>query len=192
MNIQSLSAIKLASAATLFYLTFNALTATALTLNSQDIQHGKPMTKQQEFQGFGCNGDNRSPQLSWSDVPQGTKSFALTVYDPDAPTGSGWWHWQLVDIPADQTGLKANAGAADNSGIPEGSRQIRNDYGIAGFGGACPPQGHGKHRYRFTLHALSVDKLPLPENPSAALVGYMIGAHSIKTTTLEASYRRDK
>jgi hypothetical protein len=192
VNIKSPSMIKLTSAATFFCLTFSALPALSLTLTSQDIEHGKPMTKQQEFRGFGCNGGNQSPQLSWSDAPQGTKSFALTVYDPDAPTGSGWWHWQLVDIPADQTELKANAGIADNSGIPKGSQQIPNDYGIAAFGGACPPEGHGKHRYQFTLHALSVDKLPLPKNPSSALVGYMIGAHSLETTTLEASYRRDK
>lgn len=159
-------------------------TAGDFTLSSQDITAGKMMPKAQEFQGFGCTGGNLSPQLAWSGAPEGTKAFAVTVYDPDAPTGSGWWHWQIVNIPAGVTSLAAGANA------PEGSLQIKNDYGVAAFGGACPPPGHGIHRYQFTVHALS-KKLELPEDPSGALTGYMINAHSLGSATLEALYKRD-
>lgn len=171
--------------------------AGSLSLSSQDIAPGKMMGKLQEFNGFGCDGGDQSPQLKWSGAPQGTKSFAITAYDPDAPTGSGWWHWQIVNIPATVTELPANAGSAkanasgEKSLAPAGSVQIKNDYGIAGFGGACPPQGHGVHRYRFTLHALSVEKLELPEDPSSALVGYMINANTLESSTIEALYKRD-
>lgn len=165
--------------------------ATALTLSSDDIANGELMSKAQEFNGFGCSGADMSPHLQWSDVPQGTKSFALTVYDPDAPTGSGWWHWQLVNIPANVAELAANAGHPKHALAPAGSQHVANDYGIAGFGGACPPQGHGIHHYRFTLHALSVESLDLPPNASGALAGYLINANSIAQATIEALYRRD-
>ena len=165
--------------------------AGSLSLTSQDIAPGKMMGKQQEFNGFGCDGGDRSPQLKWSGAPKGTKSFAITAYDPDAPTGSGWWHWQIVNIPASVTELPGNAGSAKEALAPSGSLHIKNDYGIAGFGGACPPQGHGVHRYRFTLHALSVEKLELPEDPSSALVGYMINANTLESSTIEALYKRD-
>ncbi|MDG1662345.1 MAG: YbhB/YbcL family Raf kinase inhibitor-like protein [Pseudomonadales bacterium] len=147
------------------------------------------MKKAQEFQGFGCNGGNLSPQLSWDGVPEGTQAFAVTAYDPDAPTGSGWWHWQLVNIPANITTLPTGAGDSSKNLTPKGSMQMRNDYGIHGFGGACPPEGHGAHRYQFTVHALS-QKLDLPENASGALTGYMINANSLGSHTLEALYKR--
>jgi hypothetical protein len=158
-------------------------------LNSTDIAHGKFMNKAQEFQGFGCTGDNQSPQLSWSNAPKGTVAFAIMAYDPDAPTGSGWWHWQIVNIPANVTSLPTGSGAPSNQLAPKGSRQIENDYGVAGFGGACPPEGHGVHRYQFTVHALS-KKLELPENASGALTGYMINANSLASSTIEALYKR--
>jgi len=147
------------------------------------------MKKAQEFQGFGCNGGNLSPQLSWDGVPEGTQAFAVTAYDPDAPTGSGWWHWQLVNIPANIKTLPTGAGDSSKNLTPKGSMQMRNDYGIHGFGGACPPEGHGAHRYQFTVHALS-QKLDLPENASGALTGYMINANSLGSHTLEALYKR--
>jgi len=165
--------------------------ADSLTVTSQDIEQGKPMNKAQEFNGFGCAGDDRSPHLKWSGAPEGTKSFAITAYDPDAPTGSGWWHWQAVNIPVAVNELAAGAGQPGANRMPEGSMQIENDYGSRGFGGACPPQGHGVHRYRFTVHALSTDKLELPENASGALAGYMINAHTLESATLEALYQRD-
>lgn len=167
-----------------------SVVADSFTLTSTDITQGEFMKKTQEFQGFGCSGDNLSPQLSWSGAPEGTKAFAVLVHDPDAPTGgSGWWHWQIVNIPADITTLPAGAGNADNKLAPEGSLQINNDYGSSAFGGACPPEGHGKHRYRFTVHALST-VLELPENASSALTGYMVNANSLASSTIEALYER--
>lgn len=161
--------------------------AAEFTLSSQNISHGDFMPKAQEFAGFGCTGDNLSPQLSWQGAPANTEAFALMVYDPDAPTGSGWWHWQLVNIPKHVTQLAAGIGSLTPA--PKGSLSIANDYGVKGFGGACPPPGHGAHRYQFTLHALS-KKLSLPENASAALTGYSVLAHSLASSTLEALYKR--
>ena len=149
------------------------------------------MATTHEFNGFGCTGDDLSPQLSWSGAPSETKSFAITVYDPDAPTGSGWWHWQVINIPASISNLDQGAGKAEKGNMPIGSMQVINDYGIRGFGGACPPKGHGTHRYQFTIHALSVEKLDIPDNASGALAGYMINANSIASHTLEALYKRD-
>lgn len=164
--------------------------AEPFSLVSTDISSGKPMSTAQEFQGFGCTGGNLSPQLSWSNAPEGTEAFAVLAYDPDAPTGSGWWHWQIVNIPKHVTALPTGAGDLSKNLAPEGSTQISNDYGVNGFGGACPPEGHGVHRYQFTVHALS-KKLELPENASGALTGYMVNAHSLASSTLEALYKRD-
>jgi len=161
------------------------------TLSSKDISTGKIMSKEQVFNGFGCKGDDVSPQLTWSNAPKGTKSFALTVYDPDAPTGSGWWHWQVVNIPVTVTELAKDAGSTKSNKAPKGSMQIKNDFGTKGFGGACPPVGHGIHHYRFTIHALSVETLALPEDASGALAGYMINANTIESTTIESLYKRD-
>ncbi|MEM7195874.1 MAG: YbhB/YbcL family Raf kinase inhibitor-like protein [Pseudomonadota bacterium] len=147
------------------------------------------MKNTQEFEGFGCSGEDLSPQLSWEGAPEGTEAFAVTVYDPDAPTGSGWWHWQIVNIPKTITSLAAGAGSPNSNMSPSGSIQTSNDYGVAGFGGACPPEGHGAHRYQFTVHALS-SKLELPDGASGALTGYLINAHSIESSTIEALYKR--
>lgn len=148
------------------------------------------MSDAQEFQGFGCSGGNLSPQLSWTGVPKGTEAFAVLAYDPDAPTGSGWWHWQIVNIPKDVTTLATGAGDLSKNVTPADSINIKNDYGVMGFGGACPPKGHGVHRYQFTVHALS-KKLELPKDASAALTGYMVRAHSLGSSTIEALYKRD-
>lgn len=168
-----------------------SLFASDFRLSSVDITQGELMTKAQVFNGFGCSGDDLSPQLSWANAPTGTKSFAITAYDPDAPTGSGWWHWQIVNIPMNVMNIPTDAGNPNNALIPKGSVQIKNDYGIAGFGGACPPSGHGIHHYRFTVHALSVDKLELPIDASGALAGYMINANTIEASTIESLYKRD-
>lgn len=162
----------------------------SLTLTSQDIAQGKHMNQAQEFNGFGCTGGDLSPHLKWNNVPEGTKSFAITAYDPDAPTGSGWWHWQIINIPKDVTEISSGAGSTKEDLAPKGSMQIKSDYGSRGFGGACPPPGHGVHRYRFTLHALSVEKIELPEDASGALAGYMINANTIEASTIEALYER--
>ncbi len=178
---------------TLFALTLVSASTMAepFTLTSTDISNGKVMALDQEFQGFGCNGGNRSPQLSWRGAPEGTEAFAITAYDPDAPTGSGWWHWQLVNIPKHIDTVSTGIGRSDEDLPFEGAFHISNDYGFAGFGGACPPKGHGVHRYQFTIYALSTP-LELPENASGALTGYMINAHSLASSTIEALYERDQ
>ena len=164
--------------------------ADTFTLSSKDIADGEYLTKAQEFTGFGCDGDNISPQLSWQGAPKGTEAFALMVHDPDAPTGSGWWHWQVINIPKQVNSLKAGAGKQGHADMPSESMTIRNDYGFKGFGGACPPPGHGVHRYQFTLYALS-SKLDIPEGASSALTGYMVKRHMLAFASIEALYKRD-
>jgi len=173
-------------------LMFAAPAAFAFHLTSTDIRAGKPMTKTQEYKGFGCDGANISPQLSWSKAPVGTKSFAVTLYDPDAPTGSGWWHWVIFNIPASVHSLPANAGDPASGLAPAGSVQSRTDYGTEGFGGACPPRGDKPHRYQFRVYALDVEKLDLPANSSGALVGFMLHAHALGVAKLQATYGRPK
>ena len=155
-------------------------------LTSPDMTEGKPMAERHVFNGFGCSGGNVSPALAWRDAPAGTKSFALNVYDPDAPTGSGWWHWVVFNLPATASGLPAGAAQA---GLPSGAVQSRTDFGAPGYGGPCPPPG-APHRYVFTLHALNVDSLPLTPDSSAAMVGFMVNAHSLGKTSLTVPYGR--
>lgn len=177
----------------LFSLAFSAAASEkSFTLTSTDIAEGVMMSKTQEYNGFGCKGGDVSPQLAWSNAPKGTKSFAVTVYDPDAPTGSGWWHWQIVNIPSTTTQLVKDAGNVNNQSAPKGSQQNINDYGSRSFGGACPPVGHGTHHYIFTVHALSVEKLELEEDASGALAGYMINANTIESAKIVALYKREK
>lgn len=160
---------------------------TVFTLTSPDIQEGHFMAKTFEFNGFGCDGPNLSPALNWQHAPAGTQSFAITVFDPDAPTGSGFWHWLVVDLSADVTGLAQGAG---QGALPAGARAFNNDYGIKEFGGACPPVGHGMHRYQFTVWALPSHKLEVPDSASAAVVGFMLNANAIGKATLTATYAR--
>ena len=162
------------------------------TLASPTIQPGSMLTDAQVFSGFGCTGKNISPALKWSGAPAGTKSFALTFYDPDAPTGSGWWHWVVYNLPASATELPEGAGGADGKGLPAGAVQGRTDFGAAGFGGACPPAGDKPHRYIFTVYALKTDKIDAPADASAALVGFMINANKLGKASFEAKYGRKK
>ncbi|GAB3257009.1 YbhB/YbcL family Raf kinase inhibitor-like protein [Chitinimonas naiadis] len=159
------------------------------TLISTDIAEGKTMGAAQVFKGFGCEGGNVSPQLAWAGAPAGTKSFAVTAYDPDAPTGSGWWHWTVVNLPASSHALATGAGSAGGA-LPKGAVQGRTDYGQPGFGGACPPVGDKPHRYQFTVWALKVDKLDIDANASGALVGYMLRANTLGEAKLTAMYGR--
>ncbi len=161
------------------------LTAGNFTLQSNDLKG--QLTMEQEFNGFGCTGKNISPELSWSNAPEGTKSFALTVYDPDAPTGSGWWHWIIVNIPADVDHISQGVTAAT---LPKGAIETMTDYGNAGFGGACPPKGDKPHEYRFTIHALDVEKLDVNAQSDSALVGFMINQHTIQKATVVSYYQR--
>ena len=164
--------------------------AAGFTLTSPTIKPGATLTDAQVFNGFGCAGKNISPELKWSGAPAGTKSFAVTLYDPDAPTGSGWWHWVVINLPADSTGLSEGAGAPDGKGLPAGAVQGRTDFGANAFGGACPPKGDKPHRYVFTVYALKTDKLDIPADASAALVGFMIHANKLASATFTAKYGR--
>lgn len=172
-------------------LAFNHLVAAAdFQLSSPSIKPESTLSLEQVFNSFGCLGKNTSPELIWKNAPKGTKSFALTVYDPDAPTGSGWWHWVVYNIPATTTRLAAGAGTTDGKDLPAGTLQGRTDFGTYGYGGACPPVGDKPHRYIFTLHALNEEKLDLPSDATAALVGYMINATRIDQTSFTAYYGR--
>jgi Raf kinase inhibitor-like YbhB/YbcL family protein len=149
------------------------------TLTSPDIAEGQQLSSDFVFQGFGCDGGNVAPSLAWSGAPEGTESFAITVYDPDAPTGSGWWHWFAFNIPADITEMESG----DVAGV-----QLTNDYGAQGFGGACPPAGE-VHRYEFTMHALGT-MLEIDNSVSNALAGFMVNANSLASSTITAVYNR--
>jgi len=162
----------------------------ALTLSSQDIKPGVTISNTHVFNGFGCTGKNISPRLKWSDAPKETKSFALTVYDPDAPTGSGWWHWLLINIPTNYKSLSLDFGRLDQFKITDDILQIRNDFGAYKFGGPCPPVGDKPHRYIFTIYALKTDKIDLDQNATAALAGYMINQNVIAKNSFEAFYSR--
>ena len=159
-------------------------------LTSPTIKPGATLTEDQVFNGFGCTGKNLSPALKWTPGPKGTKSYAVTLYDPDAPTGSGWWHWVVYNIPASVTDLAAGTGDTSGKFLPAGAVQGRTDYGSHGFGGACPPQGNKPHRYIFTVHALKIEKIDVPADASAALIGFMINANSLGKASFTAKYGR--
>lgn len=159
--------------------------STALELTSTDITEGHPMKKTFEYAGWGCSGKNQSPQLQWHDIPEGTKSFAITAYDPDAPTGSGFWHWIALDLPAKTDHLVRGAKISELGG-----QEVRIDYGSVGFGGACPPVGDGMHRYQFTVWALPKASLGLDENTPPAVVGFTLNSLALDKATLTATYTR--
>ncbi|SFC29617.1 hypothetical protein SAMN05421780_104157 [Flexibacter flexilis DSM 6793] len=165
-----------------------AVQAQTFTLKSDDL--GGQATDKQVFNSFGCTGKNMSPQLSWSNAPQGTKSFAITVYDPDAPTGSGWWHWVVFDLPATLSSLPSGAGTPDKKHLPASAIQGITDFGTSGYGGPCPPEGHGFHRYIVTVYALKIEKLGLSSSASPAMVGYYLNANTIEKASLIFHYKR--
>jgi Raf kinase inhibitor-like YbhB/YbcL family protein len=166
--------------------------AAGFTLASPDIKANSTIDRKFEFNGSGCAGENQSPALKWSGAPKDTKSFAVSIYDPDAPTGSGWWHWYVINIPADVTELKADAGAVGGANLPKGAANVRNDRRLAGFSGVCPPPGDKPHRYIFTVYALKTDKLDVPADATAALAGFMVNANSIGKASFTARYGRPK
>jgi Raf kinase inhibitor-like YbhB/YbcL family protein len=165
-------------------------TAQEFTLSSRDFEPGGTLHHAQAYNGSGCAGGNVSPELRWKNAPAGTKSFAVTVYDPDAPTGSGWWHWLVYDIPATVTHLRAGAGDPKKGLAPAGSVQSRNDAGARGYGGPCPPSGDRPHRYVFTVYALRVQKLGVPPTASGATVGSGLNGQALAKATLTARYGR--
>jgi len=167
-----------------------AAAAQTMTLTSPDIAPGAKIADEQVFNAFGCTGGNISPALSWSGAPQGTKSFALSVYDPDAPTGSGFWHWVVFNISPDTTSLAKGAGDPKSDAAPKGAIQGRTDFGVPGYGGPCPPKGDKPHHYIFTIYAVDVDKLDADPNTTAAVVGFNLHFHTLAKASLTALYGR--
>lgn len=161
--------------------------APAFSVTSPDVKEGKPLALAQVFDGMGCTGQNLSPALDWKHAPEGTKSFAVTMYDPDAPTGSGWWHWLVFDLPATTKGLPTGAG---KPGALTAGQSGHNDARVAAYGGACPPPGDKPHRYVITVFALKVDRLGVPPESSAAMVGYLLNANALAKATLTATWSR--
>ena len=159
-------------------------------LSSPTVKPNETLPNEHVFNGMGCSGQNLSPELRWSGAPQGTQSFAVTVYDPDAPSGSGWWHWVVYNLPASTTQLPAGAGSAGSKLLPAGTAQGRSDYGSVGFGGAAPPPGDKPHRYIFTVYALETAKLDVPADATSALIGFMINANKLGSASITATYGR--
>jgi Raf kinase inhibitor-like YbhB/YbcL family protein len=166
-----------------------AITAqeTGFRMSSRDLEEGT-FRMEQVYKGMGCVGENRSPDLAWAGVPDGTRSFVLTMFDRDAPTGSGWWHWVVVNIPASTRSI--DAGASRTSKMPPGSLETRTDFGPPGYGGPCPPELESPHRYVITLSALRVEKLEVTADSSAAMVGLLTQANALASTTVTATFGR--
>jgi len=157
-------------------------------LRSDDVAHEELMNENHVFDGWGMTGGNISPSLAWSGFPAETKSFAVTCFDPDAPTGSGFWHWIVLNIPAAVTELETNAAGTDGAGLPEGAFHVRNDYGVKDFGGAAPPEGDAPHRYVFAVHALDVESLDVNDEVSPAVAGFNLRFHTIARAVLIPVY----
>jgi len=165
-----------------FAVSYTALHAQTFTLASNDL--GGQFTNEFVAGNFGCNGSNRSPELHWTNPPAGTKSFAVTMYDPDAPTGSGFWHWVVTDIPAAISQLTAGAGNSNSKFAPAGIIQHMNDTGAAGYQGPCPPSGDAPHRYIVTVYALKSEKLGAPASATAALTGFMLNKAALAKASI--------
>ena len=157
-----------------------------MKLVSQDFRDGEKLPHRHVFNGMGYDGDNISPHLAWDDVPANTKSFVVICYDPDAPTGSGWWHWVVVNLPADTRVFQQGAGSS-LSILPAGALQTRTDFGKAGYGGAAPPKGE-THRYVFTVFALDVPAIEVDEDASGAMVGFNVHFHTLASASMTAFF----
>jgi hypothetical protein len=156
----------------------------SFSVTSSDLTDGAQLGLPQLSGIFGAGGEDISPQLSWSGFPEETKSFAVTCYDPDAPTGSGFWHWAVADIPVSVTSLDTNAGDENGTGIPEGAVTVANDAGLTRFLGSAPPPGHGVHRYFFVVHAVDVESLGLPDGATPAFLGFNLFFHTLARAVL--------
>lgn len=159
-------------------------------LTSTDIADNQPLDIKHASGRMGAGGGDVSPQLSWSGFPEGTKSFAVTVYDPDAPTASGFWHWAVFNIPVGTTSLPSGAGTEDDAGLPEGAVQLKNDAGFPGFVGAAPPPGHGVHHYHVVVHAVDVEQLDIPAEASNAYLGFNLFSHSLGRARIVGTYEQ--
>ena len=165
-----------------------AINAQTFTLSSSTV--GGQATMQEVFNGFGCTGGNMSPQLSWTNAPAGTMGFAITMYDKDAPTGSGWWHWVVYDLPASTTALPQGAGDPAKGFMPAGAKQGQTDFGMPGYGGPCPPPGDRPHQYVITVYALKTDKLGVDASASPAVVGQNLNAQALAKASIVFYYGR--
>ncbi|MGA5544476.1 YbhB/YbcL family Raf kinase inhibitor-like protein [Mycobacterium sp. NPDC051198] len=158
------------------------------TLTSESVTDGQPLANDQVSGIMGAGGEDVSPQLSWSGFPAETKSFAVTVYDPDAPTASGFWHWAVADLPATVTELPAGAG--DGGDLPGGAVTLTNDASLKRYLGAAPPAGHGPHRYYIAVHALPVESLELPEGATPAYLGFNLFGQAIARAVIHGTYEQ--
>ncbi|MDT0644829.1 YbhB/YbcL family Raf kinase inhibitor-like protein [Zunongwangia sp. F363] len=172
----------------LFLLISIQVNAQTFSLKSETL--GGQVTFKEEFNSFGCEGENISPQLYWENVPGGTKSFAITMFDPDAPTESGWWHWLIFDIPATITSLPAGAGNLDSGMAPKPAIQSITDFGNSGYGGPCPPEGDNVHTYIITVYALQTPVLGLAPTANPALVSYYLNQNTIEKASLIVYHNR--
>jgi len=159
----------------------------SFTVTSDDVTDGGRLDNSQLSGVMGAGGDDVSPQLSWSGFPEETRSFAVTVYDPCAPTASGFWHWAVADLPADVTELAGGAGA-EGKDLPGGAVTLANDAGVKGFIGAAPPEGHGDHTYYVVVHAVDTESLELPDGATPAFLGFNLFSHTLARATLTATY----
>ena len=159
-------------------------------VTSTDVVNGAELPVAQRSGMMGAGGTDTSPQLSWSGFPPETKSFAITVYDPDAPTASGFWHWAVANIPVEVTSLLAGAGDDEGSGLPQGAVQFANDAGMKRYVGAAPPAGHGAHHYYVVVHAVDVEDLELPEGATPAYLGFNLFMHSLARAVLMGTYEQ--
>jgi Raf kinase inhibitor-like YbhB/YbcL family protein len=158
------------------------------TLTSKAVTDGQPFGNDQVSGIMGAGGSDVSPDLTWSGFPEETRSFAVTMYDPDAPTGSGFWHWAIANLPATTTELPAGIG--DGSGLPGDAITLPNDAGVKRFIGAAPPEGHGPHRYFIAVHAVGVEKLDLPENATPAYLGFNLFSNAIARAVIHGTYEQ--
>jgi Raf kinase inhibitor-like YbhB/YbcL family protein len=162
----------------------------SFSVESDDVRDGEHMSDDYAFNDWGVPGGNVSPQLRWSGAPEATASYAVSCFDPDAPTPSGFWHWSVVDLPTSTTELPRGAGAADDSGLPAGAFSVRNDFALTGYGGPAPAEGDIPHRYYFVVHAVDVPTLGVPRDATPAVVAFNLAFHTLARGMVVPTWRR--
>lgn len=161
----------------------------SFTVASESFTDGATLPPQQVHAGVHPEGADLSPQLSWSGFPAETRSFAVTMYDPDAPTGSGFWHWAVANLPVDVTSLPEGAGSGGLAALPAGALALKNDGGSPAYTGAAPPEGHGQHRYIVVVHAVDVPTLDVADDATPATLGFNLHFHTLARAQLTGLYQ---